>query len=183
MASQVKSGAIDTDLMKPLDFHIHMLARSLGETIVGGSLALPGLIFSFFVLDVSLPADPGTAVAFFISLALGFLVIFHLNFMLGSLAVLTLDIRHISWAYNSIVRFFGGQLVPLWLFPPALAAIANVLPFQSTFAIPMSIYIGRIAGADLFRALGFQFTWMVVLVLCSRLLWTWAHRRLVVQGG
>jgi len=183
MASQVKSGAIDTDLMKPLDFHIHMLARSLGETIVGGSLALPGLIFSFFVLGVSLPADPGTAVAFFISLVLGFLVIFHLNFMLGSLAVLTLDIRHISWAYNSIVRFFGGQLVPLWLFPPTLAAIANILPFQSTFAIPMSIYIGKIAGADIFRALGFQLSWMVVLVLSSRLLWTWAHRRLVVQGG
>jgi ABC-2 type transport system permease protein len=160
-----------------------MLARSIGETIVGGSLALPALIVSYFFLDVSLPTDIGTAVAFLVSLALGFLVIFHLNFMLGSLAVLTLDIRHISWAYTSTVRFFGGQMVPLWLFPPALAAIANVLPFQSTFSIPMSIYIGKITGADVFRALGFQLSWMVALVLFSRLLWTWAHRRLVVQGG
>lgn len=183
MASQVKSGSIDTDLMKPLDFHIHMLARGTGEMLVGGMLSLPALVISYFFLGVMLPANVLTAVAFFISLALGFLVIFHLNFMLGSLAVLTLDIRHISWAYNSTVRFFGGQLVPLWLFPPTLAAIANVLPFQSTFSIPMSIYIGKITGVDVFKALGFQFSWMVALVVCSRLLWTWAHRRLVVQGG
>lgn len=183
MANQVKSGAIDTDLMKPLDFHVHMLARSVGETVVGAALAIPALIVAFVFLDVSLPPDAGTAVVFFISLALGFLVLFHLNFLLGSLAVLTLDIRHISWAYFSVVRFFGGQMVPLWLFPPFVLAIANVLPFQSTFFIPMSIYIGRIAGADVFRAIGFQVAWMVGLVLFSRLLWSWAHRRLVVQGG
>ena len=35
ISRQVKSGAIDTDLMKPLDFHFHMLARSTGETLVG----------------------------------------------------------------------------------------------------------------------------------------------------
>src|SRR5215212_11830125 len=87
MSSQVKSGAIDTDLMKPLDFHVHMLARSMGETIVGGALALPALISAYFFLDLSLPADIGTTVAFFFSLALGFLVMFHLNFMLGTMAV------------------------------------------------------------------------------------------------
>ena len=183
MANQVKSGAIDTDLMKPLDFHVHMLARSTGETIVGAALAIPALIVSFLFLGVSLPPDIGTALAFFLSLALGFLVLFHLNFMLGSLAVLTLDIRHISWAYYSVVRFFGGQMVPLWLFPSFVVAIANVLPFQSTYYIPMSIYIGKIAGADVMKALGFQFLWLVVLVLASRLLWSWAHTRLVVQGG
>ena len=183
IANQVKSGAIDTDLMKPMDFHIHMLARSTGETVISSILALPALIVSFVFLDVSLPASPEAAVAFFISITLGFMVIFHLNFILGMLAVFTLDIRHISWAYMSITRFFGGQWVPLWLFPPALVVIANFLPFQSTFAIPMSIYIGKIAGADVFKALGTQVSWMVALMLGSRMLWTFAHRRLVVQGG
>jgi ABC-type uncharacterized transport system permease subunit len=31
--------------------------------------------------------------------------------------------------------------------------------------------------------MGFQLTWVVVLVVLSRLLWNWAHRHLVVQGG
>jgi ABC-2 type transport system permease protein len=110
-------------------------------------------------------------------------VLFHLNFLLGSLAVVTLDIRHISWAYYSVVRFFGGQMIPLWLFPPFLAWLAGALPFQSTYFIPMSIYIGNLSGAEAIQAIGFQLVWLVVLVLLSRLLWNWAHRRLVVQGG
>jgi ABC-2 type transport system permease protein len=184
MARQVKSGAIDTDLMKPIDFHIHMLARSLGETLVGLTvLAIPALAVAYLVLGVQLPPDTLTALLFGISLGLGYLVLFHLNFLIGSLAVVALDIRHINWAYFSIVRFFGGQVVPLWLFPPFLASLAGALPFQSTYYIPMSIYIGSIAGVEAIQAIAFQLVWLVVLIFLSRILWNWAHRRLVVQGG
>ena len=184
MANQVKSGAIDTDLMKPLDFHVHMLARSTGESLIGiGVLAIPALIIAYLFLDVQFPPDMWAALMFVVSIVLGFLVFFHLNFLLGSLAVVALDIRHISWAYFSIVRFLGGQIVPLWLFPPIVAAIAEVLPFKGTYYIPISIYIGRLAGAEAIRAIEFQMVWLIVLVLTSRMLWSWAHRRLVVQGG
>ena len=120
---------------------------------------------------------------FALSLVLGFLLLFHLNFLLGSLAVVALDIRHISWAYFSLVRFLGGQIVPLWLFPSFLLVIADVLPFKGAYFIPISIYIGKLSGVAAFRALGFQAVWLVILVLLSRLLWGMAHRRLVVQGG
>jgi ABC-type uncharacterized transport system permease subunit len=33
------------------------------------------------------------------------------------------------------------------------------------------------------QAIAFQGFWLVVLLLLSRILWNWAHRRLVVQGG
>ena len=184
MAHQVKSGAIDTDLMKPLDFHFYMLARSVGETIMGISiLAIPALLVAYLFLDVQLPPDLPTALLFVVSLFLGFLLLFHLNFILGSLAIVALDIRHISWAYFSLIRFMGGQIVPLWLFPPVLAAIAAVLPFQGTYFIPISIYIGSLTGADAVRALEFQFVWVVALILIGRFLWSWAYGRLVVQGG
>jgi ABC-2 type transport system permease protein len=184
MARQVKSGAIDTDLMKPLDFHVHMLARSVGETLIALTvLAIPAVVIAYFVLGVELPPDIPTALLFAISLPLGYLVFFHLNFLIGSLAIVALDIRHINWAYYSVVRFFGGQVVPLWLFPPFLAGLAGALPFQSLYYIPMSIYIGRLSGAEAIQAIAFQAVWLVVLVLLSRILWNWAHRRLVVQGG
>ena len=184
MANQVKSGAIDTDLMKPLDFHFHMLARSVGETMMGITvLALPALLIAYLFLGVQFPPDLSSTLMFIASLVLGFLLLFHLNFLLGSLAIVALDIRHISWAYFSVVRFLGGQIVPLWLFPPVIAAIAGVLPFKGTYFIPISIYIGRLKGAEAIQALEFQVVWLVALVLLSRLLWSWAHRRLVVQGG
>jgi ABC-2 type transport system permease protein len=184
MATQVKSGAIDTDLMKPLDFHVYMLARSIGEMFIGvGVLGLPALLIAYIFLGVQFPPDVWATVLFILSLVLGFLLLFHLNFILGSLAIVALDIRHVSWAYFSLIRFLGGQIVPLWLFPPLIAAIAEVLPFKGTYYIPISIYIGKLTGMDAVRALEFQVVWLVALVLLSRLLWSWAHHRLVVQGG
>jgi len=184
MSNQVKSGAIDTDLMKPLDFHFYMLARSVGETMIGVTvLAIPALLVAYLLLHVQLPPDVSTGLIFAISLILGFLLLFHLNFILGSLSVVALDIRHISWAYFSVVRFLGGQIVPLWLFPTAIRAIAEVLPFKGTYFIPISIYIGTLTGAEAIRAIEFQLIWVIVLVIVSRMLWGWAYRRLVVQGG
>jgi ABC-2 type transport system permease protein len=184
MSNQVKSGAIDTDLMKPLDFHFYMLARSVGETLMGITLlAIPALLVAYLLLDIQLPSDLPTGLLFTISLVLGYLLLFHLNFILGSLSVVALDIRHISWAYFSLIRFLGGQIVPLWLFPSFIRVLAEVLPFKGTYFIPISIYIGKLSGADAVRALEFQFVWLVALVMLSRLLWGWAHRRLVVQGG
>lgn len=184
MANQVKSGAIDTDLMKPMDFHFYMLARSVGEVLTSiAVLALPAILTAYLILDVQLPPDLLNGLIFVASLVLGFLLLFHLNFILGSLAVVALDIRHISWAYFSLVRFLGGQIVPLWLFPPFIRVLAEVLPFQGTYYLPISIYIGRLSGTDAIRAVEFQFVWLVALVVLSRLLWAWAYRRLVVQGG
>jgi ABC-2 type transport system permease protein len=184
MATQIKSGAIDTDLMKPLDFHWYMLARSIGEMLIGVSvLGLPALLVAYIFLGVQFPPDVSSGLLFIVSLVLGFLLLFHLNFLLGSMAILALDIRHISWAYFSVVRFLGGQIVPLWLFPPFIATFAELLPFKGTYFIPISIYIGKFTGTDAMKALGFQLIWLAALVLLSRALWSAAHRRLVVQGG
>jgi ABC-2 type transport system permease protein len=183
ISRQVKSGAIDTDLMRPLDFHVHMLARSIGETAVASAMAIPALALAYFLLGVTLPANLGAAFLFLVSLSLGFLVLFHLNFMLGALSVVTMDIRHINWAYFSLVRFFGGQLLPLWLFPGFLGLIAYALPFQTTYFTPMSIYIGKLTGPEAIKAIEFQVSWLVILVVFSRLAWGWAQRHLVVQGG
>lgn len=184
IAQQVRSGAIDTDLMKPVDFHGYMLAMSSGEVLFNlGVLAIPGLLAAYFLLGVRLPADLATGLLFVVSVVLGFLVLFNIAFLLGALATVTLDIRSIAWAYYSLLGFFAGQMVPLWLFPEFLRRLAAVLPFQSIYYLPMSIYVGTLQGGDVLRAIGLQGLWAVLLAAAAR--WTWArvYRRLVVQGG
>ena len=184
IATQVRTGAIDTDLMKPLDFHLHMLAMSTGEVLFGlGVLALPSFAIAYFLFDLQLPRDVATGLLFGLSVILGFLVLFHLSFLLGSLVLVTLDIRSISWAYYSLVSFFAGKMVPLWLFPDFLRAFAEALPFQSVYYIPISIYIGTFTGEAAMRALGFQAVWAVVLAVVSRWAWRRVYTRLIVQGG
>ena len=104
MASQVKTGAIDMDLMKPLDFNFHMLSRNFGEILFRfTTLAIPSLVIGYLVLDLQLPVSLSNGVVFCLSMLLGYYVLFSLNYMLGMVAMVTLNINSINWAYNSLV--------------------------------------------------------------------------------
>jgi len=184
MARQVRTGAIDADLMKPLDFHLHMLARSAGNMLFHLiALVFPAMLMGFFLFNLQPPANVVTSFLFTVALLLGFLVNFHLEFLLGSLALVTLEIHSIDWAFNALSRFFAGQWVPLWLFPGIVGGLAQALPFKCIFDIPLSIYTGKITGSAVVQVIGFQLIWLVVLLAASRWAWRRIHTRLVVQGG
>lgn len=184
ISSQIKSGSIDMDLIKPLDFHLHMLARNFGEILFRfGTIVLPAGLVGFIFLDLQPPTSTLAGILFIISLFLGYLVLFSLNFLLGMVSVLTIDIRSIAWTYNSLVRFFAGQMVPLWLFPGWLEGLADVLPFKCIYFIPLSVYIGKLTGERLWEELLFQATWVVVLIVLCRWVWGSVHSKIVVQGG
>ncbi|MCL6442359.1 MAG: ABC-2 family transporter protein [Alicyclobacillus sp.] len=184
ISTQIRTGGIDTDLAKPLDFHLHMLARNFGEmSFRFTTLVLPSILIGFGFLGLRPPGSLLNLLSFLVSLILGYLVLFSLNYLVAMLAVLTLDIRTIAWAYASLLRFFGGQMVPLWLFPGIAGVMAAALPFRSIYSIPLSIYIGKMSNVEVAHALLFQAIWVVVLVAIGRFAWIKVHTRLVVQGG
>jgi len=147
------------------------------------ALALPGMLVGYFLFDLQLPADAGSGLSFVVALFLGYLVSFHLDFLLGTLALVTLEIHSIDWAVQATSRFFSGQFVPLWLFPGIFGILANVLPFRSIFFIPLSIYTGALRGTDIRQAINFQLLWLLILLVLSRWLWGRVQARIVSQGG
>ena len=184
IAAKVKNGEIIMDMLKPLDFHLHTLARNVGETLfMTATLGVPSFLVGYFGLGMRLPSSPAQGLLFLLSLVLGYGVIFSLNYLLGLLAIFTIDIRNISWAYNAVMRFFSGSDIPLWLFPVFLSQVAGVLPFKCIFFIPLSIYIGNLGAGETAWAMALQAFWLVVLALVGRLAWQRAHQHLTIQGG
>jgi ABC-2 type transport system permease protein len=184
MSRQVRSGAIDVDLLKPLDFHIHMLARSAGEMLFRlFIMIIPAILCGYLFFGLQPPITAVAGFVFAVSLLIGYLVSFHLEFLLGSIALVTLEIHSIDWAFNALLRFFSGQFVPLWLFPGALGTLAALLPFRSLFGTPLSIYTGVLSGDAILPAIGLQLFWLAALALISRWLWGRVQRRIVSQGG
>ena len=184
MARQVSSGAIDGDLLKPLDFHFHMLARSTGEMLFRVIvIALPAMLLGFLLFDLQLPATLQAGFLFVVALLIGYLVNFHLDFLLGSIGLVTLEVHTIVWIFGALARFFSGQFVPLWLFPGALGLLANILPFRAIVSTPLSIYSGILKDDAIVQALGFQLGWLIILLILSRWLWGRVQMRIVSQGG
>jgi ABC-2 type transport system permease protein len=184
MARQVRTGAIDGDLLKPIDFHFHMLARSTGEMIFRiFVIALPTMLVGYYLFDLQLPATVQTGLLFVVAFLLGYIVNFQLEFLLGAVSMVTMEIDNIDWAFHATTRFFSGEHVPLWLFPGILGTLAGILPFRSIYFVPLSIYTGVMRGSAITQAIVFQIVWAVLLFIVSRWVWERVQLRIVSQGG
>jgi ABC-2 type transport system permease protein len=74
-------------------------------------------------------------------------------------------------------------LLPLAFFPPAMAALARLLPFQAIAGLPAEVFLGHIDGIALTQALLLQLFWALALGGLAWLALRMAMRKVVVQGG
>ena len=94
-----------------------------------------------------------------------------------------MEVWGIQTAFHFVTRILAGGIAPLWFFPDGCQRAAALLPFAGFAHTPLSIYIGRLSGADAWAAISLQAGWTCTLALAARGLWRLAVRRLVVQGG
>ncbi|GAA1533832.1 ABC-2 family transporter protein [Streptomyces albidochromogenes] len=184
LMERIRTGDIAIDLYRPADLQFFWLASDVGRAafhLLGRGvvpMALGALAF-----DLALPADPLVWVAFLFAVALGVVVSFAVRFLVALSAFWLLDgagVAQITWLVG---LFFSGMVLPLTLFPGALGALAQVLPWSALLQIPADVLLGEHTGWGLVQAYGFQLGWAAVLLTAGRLLQSAATRRVVVQGG
>jgi ABC-2 type transport system permease protein len=170
--------------MKPLDFHLHMLARGAGEMLFRLLvIILPSMLGGYLFFGMQPPVTGLAGFWFVVALLVGYLVSFHLGFVLGAVSLVTIEVHSIDWAFDALTRFFSGQFIPIWMFPGLLGTLARILPFGALFATPLSIYTGVLSGRSILPAIGLQLVWLTALALLSRWLWGTTQARIVSQGG
>ena len=184
MSERVRSGSIDIDLLRPVNFQLQQLYRNSSYVFtVTVILVLPACIVGILILDMQMPASLTHTLAFAMSLVLAYLVLFSMNFLLGLVSMITINIKHISWAYRSMSGLFSGKLIPLWIFPSEMQGLINLLPFRCVFDIPLNIYTGELQGSVLFLHMLLQLFWAIVLWCSGQAVWLIVRKRLTVQGG
>jgi ABC-2 type transport system permease protein len=182
---KVRTGEVVTDLMKPVDFQLMTLATAAGtSTHTALFNMLPKFLLFYGVFELSLPGEPLTVLLFIISVVLGYVILFSLEFIIGIFAFWLVEIRGIYFIIIwGLSLLFSGYFLPLEFYPALLAKIAAVLPFRAIIYFPTAIYTGQATGGALITALLIQLTWVVVLMGLGRLGYRAAFRKLVVQGG
>ncbi|MEH2933304.1 ABC-2 family transporter protein [Acutalibacter sp. JLR.KK004] len=184
ISQQVRSGRIDTDLLRPVDLQRQLLARNGSAALFGAVwLVLPAWALGVLFLGMELPPTILHGTAFLVSGILSFFIVFSLNFLLGMVCFATTEIRQITMAYSGTLTILSGKLIPNWLYPEWVQAIINVLPFRCIFETPLNIYTGAVGGTALVYNLLLQAAWAAVLLLMGKMMWLSVHKHLAVQGG
>jgi ABC-2 type transport system permease protein len=183
--AKVRTGEVVIDLVRPVDFQGMMLATAVGVAVHTLLTNMVPKFALFCVAGVVQPPASALALALFpVSVALGFLVVFGVEFLIGISAFWLVEIRGLySFVMWGVAAFFSGYFLPLEFFPAWLKAVARVLPFPSMVYTPSAVYVGSLAGSAAIAAVLGQLAWAVALILVGRGLFAMAHRRLVVQGG
>jgi ABC-2 type transport system permease protein len=130
---------------------------------------------------MSVPPERIPPLALSIVLAAG--VCFFMKLCLGCVGFWTNNIYGVSTVYEVVANVLGGVLVPLALLPGPLQTLAQLLPIQAVYAVPLSIFLGRSTGVDLWIDLGLQLDWIVVLWGLARLLWRAGLKQYESVGG
>ncbi|MBC5810397.1 MAG: ABC-2 family transporter protein [Candidatus Eremiobacteraeota bacterium] len=179
---RLREGSIATDFMKPISVPLYFFAEGTGEVLFHAVLMLPSLVIALFLVHVDVPG-PAALAAFALSFLIGYLVGFCINFILNCTAFWTLEISAGQMIVTWVSDLLGGELIPLVLFPPALQAVVETLPFAAMFSTPLLIYVGTIGPDEYLRAFASQVFWFVLLAGISTLMWRAGAKRVVVQGG
>ena len=184
LAARIKSGDVAIDLYRPVSLLGWYLATDLGRALY--HLLTRGLaptIFGGILFDLRYPAGPATWAAFCVSVVLAVTVSFGIRMLVSASAFWLLDDTGTKNLAAVFAMFFSGLVVPLVLFPGWTQDVATALPWAAYLQVPADIWLGHDSGAEIWRALGFQALWTVVLLGICQLVLERANHKVVVQGG
>jgi ABC-2 type transport system permease protein len=180
----VSSGDIIRFLTKPIDFPLQLFADASGSGITNSMMiALPSFIVVYIISGAGLPSPAGI-LFFVISVAIGYLLNFFFDFLIGLTVFLTQSIGGVVMAKDTIVLFLSGAVVPLAFFPEGVRRVLNWLPFQALYNTPVRLLIDNSLGTgDVAILFLKQAGWLILFYLIVRIFFSKALKRLVVNGG
>lgn len=183
ISDEIMDGSIAVNLARPLDYRTRIFFGHLGASLYNSVVvSLPALALALFA-SAGLGGAGLRLAAFAVSLVLGFTLHFFYKFMLGLTAILTTNVWGVFNVEAVVSGFLSGALVPLAFFPDWARGVLGLLPFASMISAPALAFAGKLAGAELARALAVQGFWVVALAFLSSWAWKSLVTRVSVNGG
>lgn len=184
IAGKIRDGSIANELIFPMNYQVKKLFETIGMIGMRGLVTgLLTFIIGLLFLGISSPPDLLSGFSFIISVALAQAIEQSMGFCTGMAAFFTTNLFGSITTRRMITDFFSGALIPLDFFPAALRSVSKFLPFQAVVYVPVSIYLGKIKGAEILNALILQFFWAIALWMLGSIIWNRAVKYLETQGG
>jgi ABC-2 type transport system permease protein len=179
----VQTGTILYWFLRPVPPRRYYFVRAVGDQLYGSAWVLAGYLVCLGAGVVAPPASASAAALSAVSFVLGQIVMYYLLLLVDLLSFWTLQNQSSIQILRFLQNLMSGVIAPLWFFPGWFLALSEFLPFRGTLHVPVSIYVGRIAGAGTTKELGVQVLWCLLLAALTGALWRRAAAQITVQGG
>lgn len=180
----IQSGKIVLDLLRPFEYRKYLFWSYVGPLIVQFvTTFLPTFIAVLIVTKGSIPLGVNL-LYFVISITLGVIVNYCIDFIVGTICIYTESIWGINIMKEVIVLLFSGATIPLAFFPGKLRVIAMCLPFRTIYDSPLKLLLNSSPDLmEVVKTLGLQLIWAIILTIISKAFWKLSIKKITVNGG
>lgn len=179
LGNQIKTGDINKYLMKPIKIIPTLYSLSLGRNGMRTILAGINLLIGIAIFP---PKNITSVLLFIIFFICAWWISFAYNLLQGILFFHLTDAGGVRNAINNIVRVFSGEMVPIYLFPPAFGKLINLTPFPSMVYGPsIALNIDSI-DKDVLVSIFIAIFWSIALNITSIYLWRMSIKKYEAIG-
>ena len=185
IAADIREGNISQFLLKPVDYLWYRLCLFFSGRIAFIMMAIvPLAVFIFCYRTYFVAPVSGMALAIFpVSLVLTALLQFFISYTMAMLAFWLLEISTLIFILFAFEYLASGHLFPLALLPAPLYHVLMCTPFPYFLYFPISVYMGKIAGPDLWTGLAMQAGWVLLAYGMARFMWRRGIKKYSAFGG
>lgn len=181
---EVKTGTLALRLMRPIHpfwaYAIENLAAIPMRLLVAGPVAVTALLVTS---RERLTGDPALVAIFFVSLIGAWAITFLAHVAVGTLSLWTQSSIKIMDVWTAGFFVFSGYLVPIALFPDAVRALPEWMPFRYQLGFPVEVLTGALSIEGALGMLARQWLWVGALALACTVLWRKGLERFQAFGG
>ena len=189
IANQVRNGEVKKFLIQPIDMQGCLLVQRVAHKLVYYLIAtLPFALVFFLCREFFIDGWPPTdvTIVFFASLILAFLLGFFMESAIGMISFWFLEVTSLTFIYMLMNFLLSGHMFPLELLPDSpvnIRGFVEFLPFKYLAYFPAAVFLGKVEGADMYRGLAIEASWVLFFVIISRIMWSRGVKRYSGYGG
>jgi len=176
VAGHIARGDLSNYLVRPINYFKYWFTRDLSSKLLNISFALVETSILFVILrpPFFIQTNPLSILSFVLTLVLASLIFFLLLFIVNSIPFWAPEM---GWGGHFLltvisVEFLSGAVFPLDVLPTSLQSVLSYTPFPYLIFFPLQVYLGKVGTLALIKGIIVSSTWVLVLWLLMRSVWS-----------
>jgi ABC-2 type transport system permease protein len=181
---EIRHGILSMRLLRPIHPLLTFATGAVSYLPLRVLAILPVAVAGVWIVGRGpLPGETGMWTAWALAMVGGWLITFLAGFSIGCLAFYTESSVRVMEVWLALFYVFSGYLVPVELFPPALRAAMDWMPFRYQIGLPVELLTSAHSPAAALSLLERQWLYVVLLSGVALAAWRGGLRRFGAFGG
>lgn len=185
IARDIRDGTVKKYLIQPVDMLGFLLLNRIAHKLVYYGVLIGPFALVFFLCRNYFQGwpDATTMAAFIASLIMAFMLGYFMESTIGMIGFWILEVNSLLFVYMLFTFFFSGHMFPIDILPDFFRTLIEATPLPYLAYFPAAVFLEKITGDALTRALLIEAGWIVFFIVASRVAFNRGVRRYSAFGG